>query len=334
MGGKSKRGGTTLGFMTSLDLKKAASTDGTTGKMDDMSDFRITYDGPALEMSEMDVRELAPALLAIGDLLTASTSVLCGDKIKPQVNVKGSFKTGCFGIDFVLVTNFVSRVRDLFASDNASALTNAVTILALLGVVTTNGYKGLIQTIKWIRGRRIQRVEMRSDTAVLHVDEDQLEIELRVLALLRDVAVREATEKMLEPLTHEGITTFSAGTDSQVLETITAEEAHWFAAPAAVDELLVDETRKMAFSIISLAFKEDNKWRLYDGNSTISATITDEDFLHRVDSNQVNFAKGDVLVCDVRVRQWQSQGGAKTEYEVIRVIEHRTAARQISFPGL
>lgn len=63
-------------------------------RISDMSDFRITYDGPALNMSEMDVRELAPALLAIGDLLTASVSVLCGDKIQPQVNVKGSFKTG------------------------------------------------------------------------------------------------------------------------------------------------------------------------------------------------------------------------------------------------
>lgn len=87
-----------------------------------MSDFRITYDGPALNMSEMDVRELAPALLAIGDLLTASVSVLCGDKIQPQVNVKGSFKTGSFGIDFVLVTDFLTRVKDIFTSDNAAAM--------------------------------------------------------------------------------------------------------------------------------------------------------------------------------------------------------------------
>jgi len=33
--------------------------------------FRITYDGPALASHEMDVRELAPALLAMSDLLKA-----------------------------------------------------------------------------------------------------------------------------------------------------------------------------------------------------------------------------------------------------------------------
>ncbi|MFT0548175.1 hypothetical protein ACMHYO_17820 [Allopusillimonas ginsengisoli] len=175
---------------------------------------------------------------------------------------------------------------------------------------------------------------MKENTAVLHVEDDFLEIELSVLRLLRDVAVRDATERMLEPLTRDGITSFHAGTDDTFSATVTSVEVSWFNAPEAQDELLVDETRKMVFSIASLAFKEDNKWRLHDGNSTITATISDEDFQHRVDTNQANFAKGDVLVCDVRVKQWQSKTGAKTEYEVVRVIEHRTAARQIPLPGL
>jgi len=34
-----------------------------------MGQFRITYDGPALQARGIDVRELAPALLAAGDLL-------------------------------------------------------------------------------------------------------------------------------------------------------------------------------------------------------------------------------------------------------------------------
>ena len=59
------------------------------GHLDTMSRFRVTYDGPALESSEMDVRELAPALLAIGDLLEASTQALCGDQVRPRVNVRG-----------------------------------------------------------------------------------------------------------------------------------------------------------------------------------------------------------------------------------------------------
>lgn len=96
--------------------------------------------------------------------------------------------------------------------------------------------------------------------------------------------------------------------------------------------VFVEDERKMAFSIVSLAFREDNKWRLYDGAATIYATISDTEFLDRVDANQEIFAKGDVLVCLVRVRQWQTVSGARTEYDVIRVLEHRQAARQLRLP--
>jgi len=36
---------------------------------------------------------------------------------------------------------------------------------------------------------------------------------------------------------------------------------------------------RAAFSIISLAFKDDNKWSVYDGNTPISALICPEGLL-------------------------------------------------------
>jgi hypothetical protein len=88
----------------------------------------------------------------------------------------------------------------------------------------------------------------------------------------------------------------------------------------------------MAFSIVSLAFKEDNKWRMSDGSSTISATISDTEFLHAVNNDLESFSKGDSLVCRVWVRQWQTSNGTRTEYEVVKVARHLRAARQISLP--
>lgn len=111
--------------MTARNENSTAPAD--IGPFDAMSRFRITYDGPALESSEMDVRELAPALLAFGDLLDASTRALCGDQVRPQVNVRGSFKTGSFGIDFTLATSLLGRMRDLLSGNEGTALANAVT---------------------------------------------------------------------------------------------------------------------------------------------------------------------------------------------------------------
>lgn len=297
--------------------------------------FRITYDGPALELSEMDVDELAPALLAIGDLLNAATYALSADRLKAQVNVRGSFKSGCFGIDFTLATDWIFKIRDMLAGTDATAAANALAILGALGWIGKQNSPGLFAVLKWLRGRKISRVEQHGHVAVLHVSDDRLEVELAVLALLRDVAVRQACGKVLSPLLRNGVTTFSVGDDTGAFyEVVSRDEVAWFAAPELEDDLLVDDERRMVFSIVSLAFKEDNKWRLHDGSSTIHATIDDKDFLSRVDANQETFSKGDVLICDVRVQQWQTQTGAKTEYTVLLVREHRNAGRQISLPGL
>lgn len=296
------------------------------------TDFRVTYDGPALASSQMHVRELAPALLAAGDLLNAATLRLCGEQVRAQVNVKASFKSGSFGIDFSLATDLATRVQEFFVSDRATAAANASAILGLLGISASGGCLGVLQAIKWIRGRRIQQIDLQHKSAVLRIDGEQLDIELAVLALLRDAAVRESIAATLAPLQREGISTFAIGMGEDFAEIIAKEQTQWFIPPEIPDELLVDETRKMILSLISVSFKENAKWVLHDGNATIVAAITDKPFLHQINTGQIRFARGDLLVCEVRVHQWHVQGGARIDYEILRVLEHRMATRQVPLP--
>src|SRR5690606_27594307 len=103
-----------------------------------------------------------------------------------------------------------------------------------------------------------------------------------------------------------------------------------FKAPDLGEEELLRERRRAAFSIVSLAFKDENKWRLHDGNNTIYATIKDEDFMRKVESNEVSFRKSDVLICEVEDVSSRDESGLKTEHFVIKVLEHKPAMRQIS----
>ena len=88
---------------------------------------------------------------------------------------------------------------------------------------------------------------------------------------------------------------------------------------------VIDETHRYAFSIVSLAFKEDNKWRLTDGQAIYSVIMKDAEFQRKVDSSEAVFAKGDVLICDLHTIQWQVQDGVKTDYEVTKVHDHKHA---------
>lgn len=51
------------------------------------SSYVISYDGPALSDGTMDVRDLAPALLATSSLFTVACQVLYGKDHKIKVNV-------------------------------------------------------------------------------------------------------------------------------------------------------------------------------------------------------------------------------------------------------
>jgi len=200
-------------------------------------------------------------------------------------------------------------------------------------LIIGGGIPGLLWLIKKLRGRKPDKIERLSESHIrLTVDGDSFDVPIALMRLYQDLAVRIAAQKVVaEPLKKEGIDTFEARQDRQPLITIQKADIDYFAKPDVPEETLVEETRRAAFSIISLSFKEDNKWRLYDGNTQISARVEDQSFQERVDSNQVAFAKGDILICDVRVTQKRTSEGLSTEYVVEKVVEHKPAMRQLPF---
>lgn len=296
----------------------------------------IAYDGPALREHAMDVRDLAPAMLGLGQLFDAANAALNGDAARVKVQVKAT-EPGCFQIAFEVVQTVGEHLMALLTSQPVTAASNLITLLvgagAVVGTPVAAG-TGLFWLIKRLKGGQFDKVEtLPEGTVRIIIGDEHLDIPLALLRLYQDVAVRAAAQKVIEePLKKEGIESFEVREHLRVIIRITKDEAPYFAKPHVPDATLVDDTRRSAFSIISLAFKEDNKWRLNDGTNAISVNIEDADFLSRVDANRISFSKGDILICDVRVVQKQTDAGLKTEHTVVHVVEHRAAARQLPLP--
>lgn len=278
----------------------------------------VVYSGPAVADGCMNVKDLAPAMLAIGTLFEAANTISNGQLATMNIKVRAT-SPGSFHILYELIQS-----PEVIGS---TLLVTATQIRDwLVGGVIIGGC--VFGAIKWARGRKPRLTQMNEELYTLSIDNETYEIPLALLRLYQDAAIRQSIANIVRPIKAEGIDSLQIRSGTTLLQDVTREEAEFFDLPET-QELLLDETRRQAFSITTLSFKEDNKWRLTDGQNTFLVSMKDTAFQHRVDNNVVSFAKGDILLCDLRTIQWQVQSGVRTEYEVVKVINH-TPARQLS----
>lgn len=298
--------------------------------------IRIAFDGEALQNGTMDVRDLAPALLGLSDLLEESNGLLNKDGTTIQVRAR-LVRHGSFEIELQVVRGFISKMVDLFSGNEISALINLVECVGLAG----GAVGGLIWLVKSIGKKPIRLVDVVADDRVRITfgEGQEIIITRKVFELFNDIAVRRALFRMLQPLLRDGVDLFEvrneAGTPTVRVE---RAEIEAFEPPQpstdAEPELLRNEFTQ-AFTIVSVTFREGNKWRLFDGQNTISATIADEAFLEKVDSREVSFTKDDTILCRVVQEQSVGSGGLKTDTRIVKVESHRHAPRQtmIRYPS-
>lgn len=296
--------------------------------------LKVAFDGPAIHDGSMDVRDLAPALLAIGKLCEEANRVLNGDRVAAKVLVRSDFKTGSFEVNLDLVQSLMDQLRGLLISDDATAAANLLAFLSAgMSGIGAAGY-GLFKLIKWLRGRQVRDAVALEDGNVRIVVDggESLEIPRPVFDLFRDLSVRRALADAIRPLDRPGVDTIRFAPAGQADETITKADAPYFVAPIPPEETLIEEERRVAYSISSMSFQDGNKWRLHDGQNSQLVAIADQDFLNRVNANDEVFAKGDILVCRVLFRQTRVGEGLKSEYTVLEVLQHQSAARQLNLP--
>lgn len=293
------------------------------------ADIALIYEGPAVESGVMDVRDLAPALLAFGNVVEAINRIVNGENATTKVQVK-TVGAGSFAIGLDVTVAFLQSVRDFLVGPDATAATNLIGILTggpILGV-------GAIALIKKLRGR-VPSVTRSKDGRRVEVEIDGVSIDVdEVVARVSiDVSVRAALERVVaEPLASEGIDAVVIRS-SDHLERIEKPEGFAFRPPIDREAGAYEYRYRAPFSIVSLSFKQGNKWRLNDGRTTLNVTVVDSDFLRRVDASEIAFSKGDILICDVRVETRERPGGLHAEFFIERVIEHRRPAHQPSLFG-
>ena len=274
--------------------------------------FTITYDGEALKNSAMDVRDLAPALLAFGDLLKEANRIVNGDRACAKVYIQ-AFKQGCFGIEFsVEVQRLTGYVMSLLAP--GSQVRTALELLGLLGLTPVTFGTSLWFVIKKLKGKTPHdAIEIEKDKVQLTwVDENeqtQTEIVAKPVAqMLTDKGVRVALEKAVSPITKEGISSMFLGDTKTGYAVADSENAKYFSSEGA-EALQIDEgTTKTYEEPVYLIVKKPvfigkGQWEFKFGKETLNMPIEHDEWLEAYQNRKIDIRPGDKLevICSVTV---------------------------------
>lgn len=289
----------------------------------------LSYKGDALKHGVMDVNDLAPALLAMGDLLQRANRLLNGDATKVKVNVRAGFQIGSFEVVFDILQSLADQLRMLVG--NGDRPYTAQEILQFLGFASSiSGLTGLnlIETVRLIRGRRISNaVALPSDQVEISIEGDNNTtiIHKHVYNFICDEETMKRMGGVLDPLKNQGIDALEVkevGREEPVSR-VDKEEVVYFRPTKELDSE-IEYVAKTLLKVVGLFFEGKSMWRFSDGDQTFAATITDQSFLKKLDNRLIAFAKGDTLLVEMKVKQRRVNGEIKVEREIFNVIEHNT----------
>lgn len=277
--------------------------------------FDLEYEGPALETHEMDVRELAPALLHTAELFQRINRHLRPTDPDITVNVRAT-APGSFSVNLSLV--FATAVATLSSPE-------AVATINLLQVLDYGGR--LIDFIK--RAARLGVVKQEpspDDDSTIDVtfgDGAKVSYPTRVLDLEGDVSIRRELNEIVKPLSREGIDSVRYRRERVDIARIDKEDVRAFVVPPLPAGQVVSSSEdELYLSVATINWRRGNKWQFNDGQTLFWAEILDETFWDKVEAD-TPIRMHDQLYCRVRrIQQRDDDGNLKSETQVLRVIRH------------
>jgi len=272
----------------------------------------IRYDGPALAEHEIDIQELAPALLALADVIQLANKKFNGDAAAMRVTVKADVEQRCFQIYIHLAQTLLEQARGLFTEEN---LKTAGEIAKAVGLVGT-GAASLFKLIKFF-GKKTEkpttefqvRAGKGSTVIIVNGDGNSITVPEEVYALASDKAVMEKAKAVLRPLERAGYEELSFVQDDKSVVTLTKDEAVRVKdAPALQAAPVPTEVRYKITGPVRIKtpqYEGSAKWTVLSGGRPIDVSMP-PDWLEDFQRNRIDAPPNSIL--DVEMEQVSSVG--------------------------
>jgi hypothetical protein len=242
----------------------------------------IRYDGPALERHDMDVRDLAPALLALADIVQFANKKFNGDAADMRVLVNADAEQQCFMLDLSLVQSLLEQAKGLLGMEYVKTAKEIAEWIGIIG----GGSCGLFQFLRFVRrrGEGGTKYEVRQETGATTVtvigDGATIILPVQAYQLAQEKYVVERAKDVLRPLEKPGIDSLAFLEDERAVFEVNEQEAtEIIATPAGELDPLPSESVsdiRGSVRIKSAQYEGSAKWSLLWNGRAIDAEMADK----------------------------------------------------------
>ncbi len=294
--------------------------------MPESKGFRIRYNGEALADHSIEINDLAPALIAVSDLIQEANSMANKGGATISVKVKAT-ETGCFQIWIQTAQMTAHDVRELLDGPNVTAL---VALLVILGFLEgPENITGLITLIKRMCGKAPKKITPRGNSELeIETESGTVTISKLEWEMYKNPKIRLAAYNIIKPIEKSGVETVEFIDGDKTPSKANKSDAKYFVPPTEMEEPLQESIREVFVNVVQMWFKDGYKWKFSEGESEWNAEIKDQKFIEKLLKDEISIHARDFLKVRVKQTQYTLGSTVKSDYEIIEVMEIKQSPRQ------
>lgn len=297
----------------------------------------IRYDGPALADHSMDVSELAPALLALSDLVKIANAFANGDRAAVRIKVNADLEQHCFELNLQLAMTIWEQAKLLLDDENVRSAKEVAEWVGIVGQL--GGPLSLFALIRFLRGRQVRNttvVRLADGRNMVEVEiegeEQPAVIAQQVYELYANIEARKKAVEVMRPLRLEGYDTLEFREGGKEVFRITEDEvpaADLSDMPEVIPQNVNRSTILTSVRIRKAAYEGNAKWTVMYKRA-IEAPVEDKAWLDQFQSAKVQAPPGSALEVTLEETYITNELGevvGDPTYKILKV--HRVIPRAV-----
>jgi len=266
----------------------------------------IRYDGPALTHHEMDVQELAPALLALAEMVQLANKRFNGDAATMKVLVKADIEQQCFQLDIHIVQSILESAKHLFGTEEYKTAKEIAELLDLLlpgGISGAIGYGVFSFWKRFSAEKNAPAVAITTEqhggqtTLVQGTSGGSVTVNNNVYLLASDPEMIELGKKVLKPLERPGYKTLGFYRDNKPTVEWDEDEARAFMDRPATHLLPVEDPEPATNvtpirAVVSVKTQRNEgtaQWEIKWASRAVWASMEDHEWLAKFQAGRIPF---------------------------------------------